>query len=1029
MSGPVVRLLSSACNRTPAALAWLPRTHPQLFPEGLVAYAAGSNVAIYDPHLCTVVALMRGHSAPVSAVQWIVDAEEETEFAPPSAVAAAASSATSAAPSLVLRLASGGADKQLLVWHFDPLTRLYAVQARLTGHEEGISAISALALQQQPLDTTEPAADRPRSRVSLLATTSIDLTTRIWACDSAAATDATVLAADAEAAIAAPSAESGGWRCVQVLPSGRHKIMHCLSFCFVPLPARSQLRGLLLLSVAGVDGKIHLWLSRAPNDGNGVQFAQASALEGHENWISSLDWAILDPEESAANSATAPVVTVMLASASQDRHIRLWKLQVTLPADAAAAAPAVVAANAAPGVTSTSLGSRGLILDFSGVQILVVLESVLSGHDNWVMNARWQPASKRTLPDGRRVRHQALSLLSASTDKSMLVWSPSLQSVWHHEVRVGTMGGHTLGFYGCAFSPSGEAILAHGYSGSLHLWRQVPDESGESKRYMPAVTVSGHAGSVNDMSWDAQGEYLYTTGSDQTTRLFAPWVDHPVPAARSSNGTALAPARPSWHEIARPQLHGYDLNCVAPIYDPSHSRAHCMVSGADEKVMRVFWAPMPFLHTLKHIAGVTTEEANAAARPAEPASIPEDNRAAGGGGGGDDEEGGAVDVPAHLRASPPPAAAAAASSSKGVVEHASLSDPTRALKANLPELGLSNKALRDGESTNTLRGMHHVQESISASSVNDRSTRVPPSEDYLLTHTLWPEIDKLYGHGFELLSLACSFDGALVASACVSKKAQHAVVRVWETRDWGEVLQLESHRSSVVQMAFAPDNSYLLTVGRDRHVSLFRLQAPYQHGMGKELCTGSSKLRAHLRIIWSCSWVPLRGGVPQFATGSRDKTVKLFRVNEGGQPVEEAVLPPFPSAVTAVAFAPMLPQPSDTQLFPSVEDLASSNPSAAMTLAVGLEDGTLELWQCSTPFAAAADAAAAASAVSAPQWKRLYAFHSTVCHNGRIKRLCWRWRKQAGAEAELELATCGEDHSVRIFAMPSAFLYPALASH
>jgi len=42
----------------------------------------------------------------------------------------------------------------------------------------------------------------------------------------------------------------------------------------------------------------------------------------------------------------------------------------------------------------------------------------------------------------------------------------------------------------------------------------------------------------------------------------------------------------------------------------------------------------------------------------------------------------------------------------------------------------------------------------------------PPSEENLLQNTLWPETQKLYAHGNELFTLACSPDGLLLASAC-----------------------------------------------------------------------------------------------------------------------------------------------------------------------------------------------------------------------------------------------------------------------
>lgn len=71
----------------------------------------------------------------------------------------------------------------------------------------------------------------------------------------------------------------------------------------------------------------------------------------------------------------------------------------------------------------------------------------------------------------------------------------------------------------------------------------------------------------------------------QTTRIFAPWRSQVNPEEMIY-----------WREIARPQIHGHDINCVAVIQGSGN---HRFVSGADEKVSRVFEAPLSFLKTLQ----------------------------------------------------------------------------------------------------------------------------------------------------------------------------------------------------------------------------------------------------------------------------------------------------------------------------------------------------------------------------------------------------------------------------------------------
>ena len=95
------------------------------------------------------------------------------------------------------------------------------------------------------------------------------------------------------------------------------------------------------------------------------------------------------------------------------------------------------------------------------------------------------------------------------------------------QVRVGEVGGNTLGLYGGIFAPWGDLILAHGYQGAFHLWKKEDSSETDLELWRPLPTVSGHFGPVQDLSWEpTAGRFLVSVSADQTSRLHAPWV-HP----------------------------------------------------------------------------------------------------------------------------------------------------------------------------------------------------------------------------------------------------------------------------------------------------------------------------------------------------------------------------------------------------------------------------------------------------------------------------------------------------------------------
>lgn len=179
-------------------------------------------------------------------------------------------------------------------------------------------------------------------------------------------------------------------------------------------------------------------------------------------------------------------------------------------------------------------------------------------------------------------------MLSVSIDKSIIIWAPSEDGVWMEQVRVGEVGGNSLGFYGGKFSSDGKSIFGHSYQGGFHIWHQLANNE---NLWSPGVIIGGHFDEVRDLAWAPNGEFLLSVSADQTTRIHAPW--------RRSNDESDEMV--TWHELARPQVHGYDMQTIAIL-----SR-YKFASGAEEKIVRTFQASANFIENFRRITGAQTD--------------------------------------------------------------------------------------------------------------------------------------------------------------------------------------------------------------------------------------------------------------------------------------------------------------------------------------------------------------------------------------------------------------------------------------
>ena len=227
-----------------------------------------------------------------------------------------------------------------------------------------------------------------------------------------------------------------------------------------------------LAAIAVDDCSIHIYCQDPSIEGT-ITLIQAQILYNHEDWIRCMDFT----HDSSGNC--------FLATGSQDATIRLWKI----------CAGEKETGDKRQDETQKRIKRFSLGSENYGI----TLESILCGHDHWVYGVHWHP--QVFFENGKNVG--PVALLSCAMDKSMIIWEADMEhgGVWREAVRVGEIGGNSLGFYGCKYAPNGLSILAHSYQGSFHLWKYEEKAQG----WMPRTGPTGHYSEVIDLCWDPKG--------------------------------------------------------------------------------------------------------------------------------------------------------------------------------------------------------------------------------------------------------------------------------------------------------------------------------------------------------------------------------------------------------------------------------------------------------------------------------------------------------------------------------------------
>ncbi|KAF6046931.1 WD domain, G-beta repeat family protein [Candida parapsilosis] len=625
--------------------------------------------------------------------------------------------------------------------------------------------------------------------------------------------------------------------------------------------------GSYILAIGGTTNNIHIYTLHFSN-GPVSSVDKSAELTGHEDWVKTLQFVTKSKHKD-----------YILASGSQDRYVRLWRLKLNDAIDNTDEDPSKL----------TLLSNKQYKFDFGGgKRAAFSFEALIMGHDDWITGIQWHPSCKYNSENSE----SKLQLLTSTADTALMIWEMDTESgIWVCTSRLGEMSikgastatGASGGFWSCLWFiddiTNEEYVLATGKTGAIRAYKSAPDNT---KYFEETIGVTGAVGAITDLRWSIGGEYFMATSLDQTTRLYAPWKRNSVT---------------TWHEIARPQIHGYDMICCDNITKTK------FVSGGDEKILRVFELTESIRQHLKALGGIEISDDNE--------KLPE--------------------------------------------------------FATLPVLGLSNKA--DAQVEEETKNDDSAEDIVLKA---QDQIQAPPTESYLQRNSLATEIEKLYGHGYEVTCCSTSPNGKLIATSCKSNNAKHAVIRVFMVdNDYQQSKQvLAGHNLTISSLKFSPDSRYLLAVSRDRQFSLWKLIDEEK----AEFNLVELNAKPHSRIIWDCSWLP---NATFFVTVSRDKQMKLWDIQEGKVSLVNALK--LGEAITSVT------------IFKGKQSLNSS------IIALGFESGKVCVYRTdSTGF------------------KEAVSFDETITPADRIEKVSFSTQI---TENKLLLGVGSKDTSVRVYSI------------
>ena len=567
-------------------------------------------------------------------------------------------------------------------------------------------------------------------------------------------------------------------------------------------------------------------------------FKVVAAMTGHQDWIKSV-YAHSIPSGPRKGQ-------LLIASASLDKFVRVWGIS-----PAHEFLPQRNEGDEFDAGVSTKSCPFSIQRNGQEYKFVFYFDALLMAHEDWVQGVFIHPTET------------SLDILSASADKTIIIWKET-DGLYLPAHRFGQVGG----VYGMSMNSvlqSQDRLYSASHSGTIYAWYM------KDGKWVSDLPITGHQGDVRDIQWMENGG-LMSTSADKTTRIFAECKLHE--------------GEREWKEIARPQVHGFALTSLSMLDDG-------FVSGAEEKILRVFETPSTFYKTFENITGQPTQFK-------------------------DDPE------------NPKP------------------------IGSTLPALGLTNKPIFENPETTNQAGSERNKIAYTES-FKFYPLSSPPAEANLHLGLLWPEVDKLYGHGNEIVATAIHRPSNLVLSSCRATKEEQACLLVWDAETWKLKQTLKGHSLTITNILVS--ENWVLSVSRDRSFILYKVE-------DRDVQIVCQVQKAHARILWDACFL----GSSVFCTASRDKSIKVWDMQG--------------NCLRTIAF---------NESVTAIESVQVS--SEEYLLAVGLENGQVQIHR-----------------LNVPNFEFAFEKELPERHAAQVNAL--RWRKEESGR--LLLASCSLDWSVRI---------------